>query len=118
MKLTLIRGLPGSGKTTIAKAMNCFHVEADMYFVSDGVYNYKPELIKKAHAWCLETAEKALKSGLDVVVSNTFTQHWEMRPYLDMAPLGVEIITAKGEWKSVHNVPESIIEKMRARWEQ
>jgi uridine kinase len=77
-RLVLIRGLPGSGKTTYAK--NYFnghiHLEADMYFIeSDGFYNWTAERLGKAHSWCFETTKIMLNNGYDVVVSNTFWPH-------------------------------------------
>ena len=74
-----------------------------------------------AHAICQEQAHKALYYGRDVVVSNTFTQQWEMQQYLDMARkhgVQVEIITATGDYGSVHNVPDDVIAAMRERWEE
>ena len=43
-KLIIIRGLPGSGKSTFAKSLNCTHFETDMYFTdSEGNYNFMPQ---------------------------------------------------------------------------
>ena len=53
-ELVLIRGLPGSGKSTIAKelAVTGFeHFEADMFFPVDGVYRYEASRIRHAHTW-------------------------------------------------------------------
>ena len=90
-KLILIRGLPGSGKSTLAKqyvAQGSFkHFEADQFFVdANGNYNFDPSKIKFAHQWCQDQVRKALVEGYNVVVSNTFTQKWEMKAYLDMNP--------------------------------
>lgn len=122
-KLTLIRGLPGSGKSTKAKQMlrddiNLFHVEADMYFTdADGNYNWKPQEVKYAHEWCLNITKVFLSKGRNVVVSNTFTKKWELQPYIDLG-YEYEIVECTGKFKNVHNVPEETIEKMRKRWEE
>lgn len=84
-KLILIRGLPGTGKTTYAKRYPALHLEADMYFQRDGVYEYNLSLIKKAHAWCQSSVSFALSHGLDVVVANTFVKVWELRNYALLA---------------------------------
>jgi len=120
--LVIVRGLPGSGKTTLAKKLGIkFHYEADDFFISNGVYKFDPVKISSAHELCQRRAFEALKRNHDVVVSNTFTQRWEIEPYLKMAKTTgaiVQEITCKGDWKSVHNVPKSAIEKMKLRWEE
>jgi len=82
---------------------------------------YTPEAAKRAHAICQSQARHALAFGGSVVVSNTFTQQWEMQPYLDMSlkyGAQVEIITATGDYGSIHNVPAEAIQAMRERWEE
>lgn len=122
MELVLIRGLPGSGKSTLAKSMNThWHIEADMYFVQPYVgYVFDPRALSAAHGWCQSEARRMLGENRRVVVSNTFTQKWEMQPYFDMAAsLGVpvRVIETKGNFENIHGVPEEAIERMRARWE-
>jgi len=42
-ELFLLRGIPGSGKSTIAESINPngYNVEADMYFTVDGEYVFE-----------------------------------------------------------------------------
>lgn len=116
-ELVLIRGLPGSGKTTMAKAMvDHVHVEADQFFDVDGVYRFDRSRICLAHEWCQSETRAALSRTLDVVVSNTFTEMWELEPYLRMAD-NVRIIETVGRWQNVHGVPEHAVHLMRQRWE-
>lgn len=128
MKLTLIRGLPGSGKTTYAKCLlyvngqqNTLHYEADQWFEdADGAYHFDAKLLPKAHKWCQTHAELALKAGFNVIVSNTFTQLWEMQPYIDMTKhynAKLEVITCDGDYPNVHGVPDDVIQLMKNRWE-
>lgn len=118
-QLLIVRGLPGSGKSTIAKAfvlIGFVHYEADMYFVSNGQYKYDPAKIRNAHDWCKAKTAQALQSGQKVVVSNTFTRLSEMDPYLSMTD-DVDVIEAFGKWGNRHGVPQSRLDEMALRWE-
>lgn len=120
-KLYLIRGLPGSGKSTLAKSINARHVEADMYFERHGKYHFQPTLLPQAHKWCKEQTENYLKKGFDVVVSNTFIQHWEMQPYKKLAKkYHVQLIVkvCENNYGNIHDVPENTIKKMKQNWEK
>ena len=123
--LTLIRGIPGSGKSTLAKILAAHsggkHIEADMFFVDDdGNYNWTADRIADAHAWCQESTRKFLRAGHDVVVSNTFTTHKELKPYFDIA-LGFDItpviITMQNNFGNVHDVPVEAIDRMKNRFQ-
>lgn len=122
-ELVLVRGLPGTGKSTLAKAMGYFHIEADQFFTDDyGHYEYDRSMIAQAHEWCRSGCLTALThhKNVSVVVSNTFTRLSEMQPYFDMAKdlnVPVRVIEATGNFKNIHNVPKAVIEQMRERWE-
>lgn len=123
MDLILIRGLPGSGKSTLADKFTMFdyvHIETDMYWDILG-NKFDPRQLKSAHNWCQNRTRQLLIDNYNVVVANTFTQRWEMQPYFDMADTynaTLQIIECKGNFKSIHNVPQHTINKMRIRWEE
>jgi len=120
-KLTLVRGVPGSGKTTLAKKIDAHLMEADLFFINQkGEYNFSSKLIKEAHAWCQLETKRMLRSGHSVVVANTFVRHWEMDFYLKLASkegVEVEIIEAQGNYKNVHGVSDEVVERMRNQYE-
>jgi len=128
-KITLIRGLPGSGKSTLARQLvhnatvPTKHVEADMFMINreTGNYEFDPARLPGAHARCRVLTRHTLESGRNVVVSNTFSQMWELQPYFSIANalnLGTPtIIECQNSFGSIHNVPEEAMQRMRERWE-
>jgi energy-coupling factor transporter ATP-binding protein EcfA2 len=127
-ELFLLRGLPGSGKSTLAKSIGGLHIEADQYFMEDGVYKFDPTLLKHAHNYCQGQTKAWMKTdGAQVnvnriVVSNTFTQEWEMQPYYDLAEKhGYRVYSLVVENRhgglNKHNVPEESMVKMENRFE-
>ena len=122
--LFIVRGLPGSGKSTFAKTLGGQHYEADMFFIDeDGNYKFDGTKIKDAHKWCQSFVKTDMMLEYPkIVVSNTFTQEWEMKPYIDLAKEhGYKVFTIVVENRhggnNVHNVPEDKIEQMANRFE-
>jgi predicted kinase len=121
-ELILLRGLPGSGKSTFAKRICNQHVEADMFFMEDGEYKFDPTKLKQAHEWCRNKAQEWMKQGYNVVVSNTFTQEWEMDPYYWLAEqygYRVHSLVVENRHMGVtqHGVPADKLEQMKNRFE-
>ena len=119
-ELVLIRGLPGSGKSTMAREMvadGFVHFEADMFFTVDGVYAYDPARIQDAQDWCQRMTRQALRDGQRVVVSNTFTRLQEMTPYRGMVN-EIRVVEALGRWQNTHGVPAEMVDRMAQRWER
>ncbi len=75
----VLRGLSGSGKSTIVKTVLQYYpgavvCSADDFFVreDDGVYDFDAALLKDAHAYCQKRAADACKEALGpVVIDNT-----------------------------------------------
>ena len=122
--LYIVRGLPSSGKSTFAKTLGGIHYEADMYFIdpTTGEYKFDGSKIKNAHAWCLYRVKTDMAVSRDkIVVSNTFTQEWEMEPYFELAKeYGYKVFSVIIENRhgntNEHNVPEDKIEQMKNRF--
>lgn len=90
-RLVLIRGIPGSGKSTYARQIqSIFKIvhgidanveEADIYMGSP----FDGKRLQECHNLCKANTRKALQSGGYVIVSNTFTTRVELRPYEEMS---------------------------------
>ena len=50
-ELFLLRGIPGSGKSTVARSIGGTHLESDMYFIDSitGDYTFNPNKLKLFH---------------------------------------------------------------------
>lgn len=117
-EVVLIRGSAGSGKSTYAKSHypNHVHLEADMYFSLSGIYKFDASKLRYAHEWCQNEFKKALLSGKNVVVSNTFIKLWEMKFYLDYCKnnnILHKVIRLTTQFTNVHGVPTDKVEQMR-----
>lgn len=135
--VTIMRGLPGSGKSRRAhricaeSAVPVVIVSADHYFeTDDGEYNFRPAEIARAHAYCLHRFVSALRNQVPhIIVDNTNVQHWEFYNYEAIALLAgydvnvievpctgaadVELFAAR----NVHGVPLAVVQAMHDRWE-
>lgn len=126
--LFIVRGLPGSGKSTFAKTLGGTHFETDNFFMVDGEYKFDVTKLKVAHEWCQNSVNTAMILNITtdlnstIVVSNTFTQEWEMKPYFDMAETyGYRVFSLIVENRhggiNQHGVPQDKLEIMKNRFE-
>jgi predicted kinase len=127
--LYLLRGLPGSGKSTLAKQLGGSHFETDKYFVGEnGEYNFDGSKLKEAHQWCQDSVSNSMLlnhttgENETIVVSNTFTQEWEMKPYMDMGKewkyrVFTIIVENRHGGVNQHGVPDEKLQQMNDRFE-
>ena len=120
--LYIVRGLPGSGKSTLANRLSRYVFEADDHFIgSDGEYRFDPRQLGAAHKQCQDDVESKMRCAFPrIAVANTFSQQWEVQPYITLAKqygYAVQVVEAQGEHGSIHNVPSEKIEAMKKRWE-
>lgn len=125
-KLVILRGAPGSGKTTFAnriienvrrKGQKGSSWEADSYFVKeDGSYQWDPTQLGAAHKWCRDSVDRALKTDDVVIVANTNIRKRDVDTYVKIAQdngAQVEIYRLINKFANVHGVPAEAVQRMR-----
>jgi len=129
--LILLRGVPGSGKTTLANIIlqqpnnNPQEIlSADDFFEDEnGEYNFDPTKLKEAHNYCqFRCSERMRQQKVRIVVANTFTQEWEMDEYFKMAErynyrVHTIIVENRHGNENIHGVPENKLQQMKDRFE-
>jgi len=128
----MLRGPSGTGKTSIARHFEnedyLDYFEADLFFESAEGYKFHSSLLTVAHQWCKASVEKAmLHESPKLIVSNTSTCLWEIKPYLELAQkydYEVEILRTPGPWdaetlfrRNKHGVPLETIQKQINRYQ-
>lgn len=135
MKKTLfiIRGLPGSGKSTAAEILATCNVSgnlktfpictADDFFMRDGEYKFNASQLGAAHDSCKKKVLDNMKVGIEkIFVANTSTTQAELNPYYKMAEeydyqVVSLIVENRHNGENIHNVPNEALERMRARFD-
>ena len=112
----VLRGLPGSGKTTLARTLTFLvedsaYVEADSFFIDDvGNYNFDCNLLPQAHKKCKEDFIRFIEDERElIIISNTATREKEFAEYEDIAKINGYavfslIVENRHGNKSVHDV--------------
>lgn len=137
MKIAVIlRGVPGSGKTTLAKSFVAdaermghtaiIHSTDDLRMV-DGEYVFDPAKNTEQHAENLRRFIASCQAGINLVIcDNTNIQRKDYQPYVDAAKQnGYQIATYPlphpdsrlAAWRNIHRVPEATIAWMIENWE-
>lgn len=118
-RLQIIRGLPGSGKTTLAvkRYPHLMRVETDMFFTIGGEYVFTLARNRKAVRWFRDMVDKLCSAKMDFVVTGVFAAHTERLDEVVLTALkhgyDIYIKTLTSDFGNTHNVPKSHLDSMR-----
>lgn len=126
--LILLRGLPGSGKSALAKVLSengqfpMFSV--DDYFTdpSTGAYQFDYKTNHVAYKQCEDNCKKEMEKGVSkIFIHNTFTMDWELEPYFKLASqfgykLFVLTLENYHQTGNTHDVSEEQLKKMAEKY--
>lgn len=134
--LIVMRGISGSGKSTLAKKIgeNGVVLSTDDYFMKNGKYQFEPTKLGHYHKLNQDEAEKNMKKEISpIVIDNTNSKIWEMKPYVTLAdkygynviikelptPALEELLKRQNKRKSINkNLPEEVLKRMIDKFEK
>lgn len=116
--LRLMRGAPGSSKSTSAKMMfpGVLLLENDQFLISNGEYKWSPERRDKAINLCINFVKTALANNNDCIVANTFTKRRYVDTYKKIAEdfgAKFEVYRCTGNFKNVHGLSDEMVQKFK-----
>lgn len=126
--LILLRGLPGSGKSSLAAVLSeggtypVFSV--DDYFTDpvSGSYAFDYRNNHKAYSQCEQKTREAMQAGCTkIILHNTFTIAWELDIYFRLAAeygYRVHVCTVENyhESQNIHGIADEQIRKMAEKY--
>lgn len=135
MKLILMRGVTGSGKSTRARELQEQNpgariLSTDDLFVEDGEYRFDPNKLAHNHSENQERCRLAMLERAElIIIDNTNIMPWEMKPYhllaqehgyettiLEIPPPPLEELLRRQESRTDKRVPRETLERMLERW--
>lgn len=120
--LVIVRGLPGSGKSSLAKKFPDFlNYELDHLFCdTNGKYRFDMQLFDEAQRFVLQMTDFALARGESVVVSDVFPRLIDLEPFINLSVAhngNFKVIDCRDSFGNCHRVPVSVINRMREQFE-
>lgn len=135
MKLVLMRGVTGSGKSTRARQIleqnpGAVILSTDDLFVVEGEYRFDPARLGHNHKQNQERCRLAMLEKKElIIIDNTNVQAWEMKPYHGLAlehgyqtvieeiqPPPLEELLRRRTSREDKLVPVEALERMLERW--
>ena len=126
--LIILRGLPGSGKSALAKLLsenNSWPIfSVDDYFTDahSGEYDFNFAKNHLAYKQCFERTESAMLNAISkIFLDNVFSLEWEMEPYFKLAAkmsYTVFVVTVENrhQGKNRHHISEEQLSKMAEKY--
>ena len=121
--LLLIRGLPGAGKSELARALGGETFANDDYFTIGDQYLFDAKRMHQAVASCLQGVKNAMEDRKPLIcATNVFAEDAEMEPYRRLCALHgyrCHVVTVENRHggRNIHGVTPDKIEEMRRRFE-
>jgi len=118
--LYIVRGLPGSGKSSLALSIADEVYENDDFFTQgNGVYKFDPAHLPAAQTTCYSNVKNAMERNVRrIAVANVFSRSQLLDEYFKLADVfhyrAFSLITEnRAGHQNVHNVPPDRIASMR-----
>ena len=121
--LLLLRGLPGAGKSELARSLCGEVFENDSYFTIGDQYLFDAKRMHQAIASCLQNTKNAMEERRPLIcVANTFVEDRDMAPYRRLAALHgyrVHVVTVENRHggRNRHGVTAAQLAAMRQNYE-
>lgn len=114
--IVILRGVSGSGKSTVASLIGGDICCADDYWGEE--YNFDPNKLKFAHEYCRYQFDSLLNKSDKIIIANTNTSEWEWEYYVNKGKANgysifFLVVENRHDGISIHNVPTNVIEKQK-----
>lgn len=139
-QIIILKGLPGAGKSFLAKqildqateaGLTCRIHAIDDQFIINGEYKFDIKKFGYAHSENQRLVRESVNEGVDIViVDNTNLTSGEIRPYAEIAKefdYIIQFMEPDTEWKdnievlkekNVHGVPQESYDRMLRRYQE